>query len=394
MNILLITSLYPGYKNQARTESTWAIHNFVVEWQKQGHKVKVIVPWRFYLRVVSFGQDAYIKRKYSYKENFIMDGVEILRLPIKKIPRVKFSKKAIYKAVKEIKNYLKRQNFEPDIILAHYADPSGVIAERLKRNKKIPFIMGIHKSDYFFQKRDPAAFSRILNSCDGIVFRSKKLSKIFRNKVPFVEKTPTAIIPSGINSDIILSGSEINMKSQRSSRKIITVCRLDPMKNVDILIKAFSKINRNDLVLKIVGNGKELSKLKKLSKKEGVPHLVEFKGRMKHKDVIKEMKKADVFAMVSSPETFGIVYLEAMASGCITIGSKGEGIDGIIKNGYNGFLVEPRDIEQLKEVLSKTINISQKEKKEILTNSLNTVCELTEKKVSRKYINFIDSCIK
>ena len=49
------------------------------------------------------------------------------------------------------------------------------------------------------------------------------------------------------------------------------------------------------------------------------------------------MEESDVFAMVSSPETFGLVYIEAMAKGCVTIGSKGEGIDGVIVNNENGF---------------------------------------------------------
>ena len=42
--------------------------------------------------------------------------------------------------------------------------------------------------------------------------------------------------------------------------------------------------------------------------------------------------------MISQGEAFGLVYLEAMARGCITIASRGEGFDGIIKDGINGFL--------------------------------------------------------
>ena len=63
------------------------------------------------------------------------------------------------------------------------------------------------------------------------------------------------------------------------------------------------------------------------------------------------MKKSDVFVMPSAPETFGLVYLEAMASGCIVVGAKGWGIDGLIKNGFDGYLVEPRDIDALKNFL-------------------------------------------
>ena len=101
------------------------------------------------------------------------------------------------------------------------------------------------------------------------------------------------------------------------------------------------------------------------------------------------MRKSDVFVMVSSPETFGLVYLEAMASGCITVGSKGEGIDGIIKNGYNGFLVEPRNVSALKDTLERIINLNYLDKENILINGLKTASALSEDAVAKKYISFI-----
>ena len=55
--------------------------------------------------------------------------------------------------------------------------------------------------------------------------------------------------------------------------------------------------------------------------------------------------------MPSYPEGFGIVYLEAMASGCITIGTEGEGIANLIKNGENGFLVPPDDPDDIAAVM-------------------------------------------
>ena len=50
--------------------------------------------------------------------------------------------------------------------------------------------------------------------------------------------------------------------------------------------------------------------------------------------------QSDVFVLPSVNETFGMVYLEAMSQGCIPIGTSGEGIDGIIENGKNGYLCD------------------------------------------------------
>ena len=56
------------------------------------------------------------------------------------------------------------------------------------------------------------------------------------------------------------------------------------------------------------------------------------------------MRESDIFILPSRNETFGMVYMEAMASGCITVCSKNDGVDGIIRDGINGFLCE--DIEE------------------------------------------------
>ena len=64
------------------------------------------------------------------------------------------------------------------------------------------------------------------------------------------------------------------------------------------------------------------------------------------------MAKAQFFCMPSVREGFGIVYAEAMASGCITIGTEGEGVADVIRSGENGFLVPPDDPDAIGAVIS------------------------------------------
>ena len=73
----------------------------------------------------------------------------------------------------------------------------------------------------------------------------------------------------------------------------------------------------------------------------GLESCVYFEGEKAREQVLHLMEESDIFVLVSSPETFGLVYVEAMAKGCITIGSKGEGIDGVIVNNENGYLCTP-----------------------------------------------------
>ena len=100
--------------------------------------------------------------------------------------------------------------------------------------------------------------------------------------------------------------------------------------------------------------------------------------------------------MVSSFETFGLVYLEAMATGNIVIGAKGEGIEGIIKNNINGFLCTPRDKKELAQTLARIITgSSKKELEDSVTRSRETVLNYTEEKAAKNYLeNIIKFCKK
>ena len=73
------------------------------------------------------------------------------------------------------------------------------------------------------------------------------------------------------------------------------------------------------------------------------------------------MSENDIFIMPSYYEALGCVYLEAMASGMITVGVKGQGIDEIIKDGKNGFLLAPESIESITMTVRKIYGMTADE---------------------------------
>ena len=83
--------------------------------------------------------------------------------------------------------------------------------------------------------------------------------------------------------------------------------------------------------------------MESLCRELGVEGSVRFLGQVPNDTVLAEMAKHRFFVMPSVREGFGIVYLEAMANGCVTIGTEGEGIADLIASGKNGFLVPPDD---------------------------------------------------
>lgn len=93
--------------------------------------------------------------------------------------------------------------------------------------------------------------------------------------------------------------------------------------------------------------------------------------------------------MISKAEIFGLVYLEAMAKGCIVIASRNEGIDGIIKDGVNGFLCKAGNVDELSSIISKIKSMSQDELCAISKSAVETAREMTDYKVAERYINSV-----
>ena len=224
---------------------------------------------------------------------------------------------------------------------------------------------------------------KLFNSIDYIGFRFPEMQRVFENKIAIAGKA--FICPSGVPSKYIL---EENFKVRKEvSVKICFVGMLIPLKNVDVLINAVSnKPFRKPFELFIAGEGLSQESLVTQVNDLGISDSVKFLGRMSREDVQKLMHSCELFVMVSKPEAFGLVYLEAMAKGCLVVGSKGQGIDGVIVHGVNGFLCEPGNVKELFELLGYIDRLDAKKRDEIVQNALRTARDYSDEKVAQKYL--------
>lgn len=123
------------------------------------------------------------------------------------------------------------------------------------------------------------------------------------------------VIHNGIDFDKI-NGIKVNPVNKNKYIEICVLGRLTPMKRVDFVIKALSKIIQQfpNVRLNIIGSGPELTKLKGLVKELNLIDNVKFYGFVeKYEDVIKIMKSSNIYVSASELEGFGITVLEAMA---------------------------------------------------------------------------------
>lgn len=392
MNILLITNMYPGFSNQSKIKATYAVHYFAKEWSKS-HNVKVMRLWPTYPKIFTVFNRCRTTNKYGFLDDYKLDGVHITRIPILKIPKVNYRDSDIRavgnKIINMIVNETKDNNI-PDVVICDILNPfiyiGAIVAEKF--NSKL--IASLHNSDisYLGRTDNYKKFMSIDSKIDKIIFRSDKVEKNFlklyygnRNKNRYSK------ILFGIQKTDIIDQKLLNEKLSKPNKVILIAASLKQLKKVDVLIKAFSRIkNKNSYILKIVGDGGERRNLEELVDSLDCGKDVIFEGEKNRDEVLNFMGKADIFAMVSSPETFGLVYIEAMANGCITIGSKGEGIDGVIVDNKNGFLCRPNSVEELKMYLENAMNLNEEDKFRIINNALNTVEDLTYERLASEFL--------
>ena len=135
---------------------------------------------------------------------------------------------------------------------------------------------------------------------------------------------------------------------------MLTVGYLIERKGIRELIAAAGRLRRDGRHghLAIVGDGPLRAALAAQAEAEGVADVVHFLGRVPHERVLALMARADLFALPSWDEAFGLVYTEAMAQGTPVLAGKGEGPEDFIEDGVSGYLAPVRDAGALAGIIA------------------------------------------
>src|SRR6266851_3954455 len=137
--------------------------------------------------------------------------------------------------------------------------------------------------------------------------------------------------------------------------RILCVAHLYPRKRVDTLLRAFARLEM-DVELRIVGVGPEKPHLEKLAAALGTHGRVRFLGQVPFNDLVAEYRNATVFALPTSQEGFGIVFLEAMASSLPIIAGDAGAVPEVVEAGVSALLVKPDDDAGLSDALTRVLN--------------------------------------
>lgn len=393
MNIAVLTKFYPDPSDTALDNTTSVVKDFAESWAKAGHNVFVyynytkqpgllnILPAKAVLSLNKhFGYSLTPSSVNSSKNGDSIrreKGVRIARFPqLKLVPGKGLMQFQVKKQFKKIVGDMLREQFVPDVVVAHWEDPNLQLLSMFKRHFGAICIFTCHKITYLNQTRYLKRAFSWLKDVDAMFARSEAIGRQLQDLLK-TEK-PLPICRSGISPTFF----ERPAPEEEERKGVLYVGRLLSYKNVDALIDACQNPKLNNLRhLRIIGNGPEERSLRAIKANN-----VEFLGKQDHSVVVTELDKASVLAMVSNKETFGLAYIEAMARGCIVIAGDDGGMVGIIKDGVNGYLCPPGDAQALTSILERIELLSPQETAYLRANAIKTATEFTQEKQAELYL--------
>jgi D-inositol-3-phosphate glycosyltransferase len=206
---------------------------------------------------------------------------------------------------------------------------------------------------YEIERRTMAASDRI------VALTSVDKQQMIRH---YGEQAPIVVIPGGVDLERFAPRPRLSARAELGldpHRKIVLfVGRIQRLKGLEVLVRAFAQLLDMDAELLIVGGRpgtthetREISRLQHLAARLGVADRTRFVGAVPHEQLPAYYAAADVSAMPSSYESFGLVAVESLACGTPVVASRVGGLRSIVRDGESGLLVPWRDADLFAERL-------------------------------------------
>lgn len=262
---------------------------------------------------------------------------------------------------------LKEAGIRVDIMVGHKFTIESYICWRLSRLLGVPYLacfMGNTDTKVFRVKPHyRPVFREVAHAAKAIIFPTPWCARFFTERL----LRPAGIPEHRLHLIPYISGDSllpIPLPSRSyNSYHFITICRLDiwRLKNLHRLIKAVAILRKTegDWRLDIVGPGSTSvqNKLKRLISRHGVDQYVRLLGIKSREQIDSLLPNYCAMVMPSYPESFGLVYLEALAKGVPIMTAKGAGMDGFFSDSFPGVAVKH---DELGAIVEGLVTLSKK----------------------------------
>jgi len=356
------------YPNPTASHSGIQIHQIVQELQKNGYEFRVIFtvpcpPFPFNL----INKWNHFSR--AFPQHYEIDDVQIDFLRYytshKLIPLRNLGTTLLFTLGRKLRNIIGA--FKPDLIWTQPALPNGWAAMKFHHKFKLPYIITVHGADINESIKLSGAAQKmriIYENASSVITISQRLDREVKKIAPIARRR---LVYFGIDPDSIKEAAELRLQHLLKSNpdrplRILSVSNLIETKGLQYNIQAMNSLlkKHHNIEYNVIGEGNYGSELKRLTTNLGLDQYIHFRGRLSHSEVMKEMAIADIFSLPSYAEGLGMVYLESMALRVPAVGVEGQGIEDVIVNGENGFLVKSQNAADLTMVLDKLLNEAER----------------------------------
>ncbi len=248
-----------------------------------------------------------------------------------------------------------REGYNADLLFVNGLPMESYVANIFIRKKLIRKIVGDWAWERGMNKRIiNESFDDFQNKKHNLHLQIAKFSRGWTATKANLIITPSKHLKNVVNSwgvkenciKVIYNGTKLKNKPDPivdqtyDYLKIITVGRLAPWKNIDIIIEAlndYKKVNQN-FILNIVGSGPEEKKLKKIVSNLELENFITFTGQLEKDDLNLYLQKSNIYIQASSYEGLPHVILEAMSHNLSIISTPIGGTNEVIQDGKNGWV--------------------------------------------------------
>lgn len=165
---------------------------------------------------------------------------------------------------------------------------------------------------------------------------------------------------SKLQEGLSISGDIKNKYRLNGKFIYVFVGRFIKLKNIPVLLQAFSKIEDDRKLLVLIGSGEEEKNIRGRVKSLSLQNVI-FTGRLEDNDLYPWYNVANCLILPSYLEPFGAVVNEALLAGCHCVVSNVAGAQCLIKEGFNGYLFNPVDADELANKMEMVFEQNYKE---------------------------------
>ncbi len=413
MRVLIATAVYYPMVNGVAVFS----HNLATGLAQRGNEVAVICPsqtGKNHSKTEDGVKVHYLKSTQArvYPDQ-IHDVPAKKKLLGKEMPHLfyKHSLRVSVFPARQIKKIMKA--FKPDVVHVQVSDPIGLSVVSYARKMNVPVVTTEHNqpevfteplhmpklikkpvdamlSSYFYSRQKKSDFVTMptKQAIDNLILSRKKEFKV-----------PVAAVSNGVdlsNFKPCKASDEIyeKYKIRKNVPTVVYVGRVDPEKKVGLVVDAFSKVLEKlpEAQLVVVGDGVDRLRIEQNVKKLGDEKSIRILGRVLQPDLYELYRVGDVFATASEIETQGIVLIEAAASGLPLIAVNAGAVSEVCITGKNGFLCEPKNVEQISDSIYNILSDKELQKK-YSKASLEIAAEHDLEKTIDKFLNIYSKVI-